>query len=314
MPMRARQIWLRGPSVCSYASGGNSFSCVPQPISAVVVPSSRKPSTLQVLTNSSTCFGLLVICVSRSLQWITFTPSFIARWLNFCSSMSCRISSAALPLTFLSLMSAVADVNQALLGEMRDETGIGAVLQHRRRAGLGPLGGHAADVHVPPVQRHLLRRARSRRSRTGPTIRPTCSRRARRGRDTTGGFRNSQCSKPGQSAGRPLPDICPAARPCSRASRACATNFTPRFSHGVSTSRRSSKSMTVMFWQRHLEVLDQNGQRALRHRPVTDEQNLIFEFQHGNILPHSRRHATFLSKNFPRDKSLLKTWLFAGPV
>ena len=28
------------------------LSCVPQPISAVVVPSSRKPSTLQVLTNS----------------------------------------------------------------------------------------------------------------------------------------------------------------------------------------------------------------------------------------------------------------------
>jgi len=44
-------------------------------ISAVVVPSSRKPSMLQVFTNSSTCFGWLVICVSRSEQWMTFTPS-----------------------------------------------------------------------------------------------------------------------------------------------------------------------------------------------------------------------------------------------
>ena len=75
MPMRARQIWFFGPSACSKASGGSSFSCVPQPISAVVVPSSRKPSMLQVLTNSSTCFGWSVICVSRSLQWITLTPS-----------------------------------------------------------------------------------------------------------------------------------------------------------------------------------------------------------------------------------------------
>ena len=57
MPIRARQIWLFGPSACSKASAGSSFSCVPQPISAVVVPSSRKPSTLQVLTNSFTSLG-----------------------------------------------------------------------------------------------------------------------------------------------------------------------------------------------------------------------------------------------------------------
>ncbi len=68
MPMRARQIWLFGPAACSNASAGSSFSWVPQPISAVVVPSSRKPSTLQVLTNSSTSLGRSVICVSRSLQ------------------------------------------------------------------------------------------------------------------------------------------------------------------------------------------------------------------------------------------------------
>ena len=33
---------------------------------------------LHVLTNSSTCFGMLVICVSRSDMCMTFTPSSFA--------------------------------------------------------------------------------------------------------------------------------------------------------------------------------------------------------------------------------------------
>ena len=57
---------------------------------------------LQVLTNSSTCFGRSVTCVSRSLQWMTLTPSWRARWLNSCAAIRRLISSAALPLTFLS--------------------------------------------------------------------------------------------------------------------------------------------------------------------------------------------------------------------
>jgi hypothetical protein len=42
---------------------------------------------LQVLTNSSICFGTSVIWVSRSLQWITLTPSSIARRLNCCAAI-----------------------------------------------------------------------------------------------------------------------------------------------------------------------------------------------------------------------------------
>jgi len=42
------------------------FHGFPNLIPDVVVPSSRKPSTDHVLTNSSTCFGLADICVSRS--------------------------------------------------------------------------------------------------------------------------------------------------------------------------------------------------------------------------------------------------------
>ena len=77
MPIWARQIWFFGPSLCWKACFGSVFSCVPQPISEVVVPSSRKPSMDQVFTNSSTCLGLSVICVSRSEQWMNLHPEFL---------------------------------------------------------------------------------------------------------------------------------------------------------------------------------------------------------------------------------------------
>ena len=38
---------------------------------------------------------------------------------------------------------------------MGDQARIGAVLEHGRGAGLGPAGGHPADVHVPPIERPL---------------------------------------------------------------------------------------------------------------------------------------------------------------
>jgi hypothetical protein len=36
--------------------------------------------------------------------------------------------------------------------------------------------------------------------------------------------------------------------------------------------------------ERHLEVFGEDGEGALRHGPVTDEQNFIPEFQHGKIV------------------------------
>jgi hypothetical protein len=36
--------------------------------------------------------------------------------------------------------------------------------------------------------------------------------------------------------------------------------------------------------ERQLEVLDQNGEGALRHSPVTDEQNFVPEFQHAKVV------------------------------
>jgi len=57
---------------------------------------------LQVLTNSSICFGTSVICVSRSLQWMTLTPSSMARWLKLRVEMNPSSASAFLPLALRS--------------------------------------------------------------------------------------------------------------------------------------------------------------------------------------------------------------------
>ena len=46
----------------------------------------------------------------------------------------------------------VGKVDQSLLRPVRDQPGIGAVLQDGGGAGLAPAGGHAADVHVPPIE------------------------------------------------------------------------------------------------------------------------------------------------------------------
>jgi hypothetical protein len=54
---------------------------------------------------------------------------------------------------------------------------------------------------------------------------------------------------------------------------------------------------------RQLEVLDQNGESALGHGPITDEQNFVSEFQHGKVVSRGT-----LSKKFSRYKRLLKKW------
>ena len=61
-------------------------------------------------------------------------------------------------LDFPVLDGAIADVQQALFGEVRNEAGVGAVLDYHCGSGLGPFGCHAAEIHLPPVERHLLRR------------------------------------------------------------------------------------------------------------------------------------------------------------
>jgi hypothetical protein len=51
---------------------------------------------------------------------------------------------------------------------------------------------------------------------------------------------------------------------------------------------------------RHLDVLDQDRQGALRDRTVTDEQNLLVELDHG--VSCLTRWGVNLSKSFAQDK------------
>ena len=66
------------------------------------MPSSRKPSMDQVLTNSPTSFGRSEIWVSRSLTWITFTPMCQASRLNARVWMASHTCSRVRPLNFFS--------------------------------------------------------------------------------------------------------------------------------------------------------------------------------------------------------------------
>ena len=68
-----------------------------------------------------------------------------------------RISSASAPLTFRSASSRSAMSIKPLLGPVRNQARIGAVFDNRRRPRLAPAGRHAADVHVPPIERPLGR-------------------------------------------------------------------------------------------------------------------------------------------------------------
>ena len=110
---------------------------------------------LQVLTNSSTCLGRSVIWVSRSLQWITLTPSFIASRLKVRPSASWRISSASGPCTFRSSSSRSAMSIRPCFVQCEISPGLAPCSMTAVGPGSLPAGGHAADVHVPPVERPL---------------------------------------------------------------------------------------------------------------------------------------------------------------
>ena len=88
---------------------------------------------------------------------MTFTPSWCARWLNSARPGVVRDFLGLRADDFLVRQGPLGDVQQRLLGEMADQTGIGAMLDHRRGPGLLPRGDHPPQVHVPPVERPLGR-------------------------------------------------------------------------------------------------------------------------------------------------------------
>ena len=61
------------------------------------------------------------------------------------------------PAEFLFRQRLLRDVQQRLLGEMADQAGVGSVFDHRRRPRLAPLGDHPPQIHVAPVEGSLGR-------------------------------------------------------------------------------------------------------------------------------------------------------------
>ena len=61
------------------------------------------------------------------------------------------------PAEFLFRERLLRDVQKRVFGEMADQPGVRAMFDHRRRARLAPLGNHAPQIHVAPVEGSLGR-------------------------------------------------------------------------------------------------------------------------------------------------------------
>ena len=279
MPMRAMQIWFFGPSLWRKPYLGSVFSCVPQPSSEVVVPSSRKPSMLQVLTNSSICFGTSVIWVSRSLQWITLTPSSLARCANFPAAMWPLRASALRPLAFFSSIAAVAMSIRPCFVKCEMSPGLAPCSTTAVGALRAPLGHHPADVHVAPVERALRRVHLAARIRV-PHL------------DRCIDVKDTVVAAPLQEdAGVDVPrqvDQHVAAReiPAEDLLEVLLGHPVPDERH---PHRGPFPELLLLaleidhgdLLRGHLDVLEQDGERAFGDCAVADEYDLLAEFDHG---------------------------------
>jgi len=238
------------------------------------VPSSRKPSTLQVFR--------LVCDLGVALAAMNHLHAELLRELvefQFRDQLPDFVGGLAGD--FLVLDGTVADVNQPLLGEMGNQTGIRAVFDDRRGAGLRPFGNHLPKIHVPPVKRHLLRRGA-----LGIFIRvPQLDRRV---------------DVEHAAVVAPLEEFAAVNVPREVNQHVAGGKvFAQQRAHVfarhlladelyAALEPRCEDAATVLkihdgdVFGRRFEVFDQNGQRALRHGTVADEQDFIFEFEHDN--------------------------------
>jgi len=154
-----------------------------------------------------------------------------------------------------------------------------AVIEHGRRTGHGPLGNHLAQVHVAPVERHLLRRGID-----GMLIRIP---EFHRGVDVEHAFFVAPSEDfagvnvPGQinqhvAGGKIFAE---------QRAHVFARHAVSHELHAA-LDPRGERRLAVLeihhrdVFGRGLDVLDQNGQGALGDGSVADEQDFIFEWQH----------------------------------
>ena len=170
-----------------------------------------------------------------------------------------------------------ADVDQALLDEMRDEPGIRTVLDDGRRALGLPLRRHPAKVHVAPVER-LFRRMGSTLVRV-----PQLS----RGVDIHHAVVAAPLQDlegvdvPGQVDQKVAgPDVLREQLAHVLLGHAVAHETDPLGGPWLQLGRAVFKIHHRDIFRRHLDVLEEDRQRALGNRAVTDEEDFIFEFDH----------------------------------
>ena len=171
----------------------------------------------------------------------------------------------------------LADVDQALLHEMRDQAGVRAVLDDRGRALGLPLRRHAAEIHVAPVQRLL--------GRVGAALVriPELGRRV--------DVHHAVVAAPLENLKRvdvpgeidedvSLADVLGEQPAHVVLGHAIAHEADALGGPRLELRRAILEIHDRDILRRHLDVAEENRQRALGDRAVTDEEDFVFEFDH----------------------------------
>jgi hypothetical protein len=186
------------------------------------------------------------------------------------------------PLGLAVLLHLLADVEEPLLREVRDQAGVGAVLDHRRGALLLPAGHHPTEVHVAPVEGALggvlvLRSLvgvpdldRGVHVEYAVVVAPL--------EDLAG------VDVPGQVDDHVTgADVLLQNRRHVRAGDLLLHERDALLRPGGEHLPPVLEVHHRDVLRRHLHVLHEDGQRALRHRAVTDEQDPLSELDHVDV-------------------------------
>ena len=157
MPIRARQIWLLGPSACSKARGGQLFFMgAPTHLGRgrPLLPEALNAPGIDELVH---LFGL--VCDLRvTLAAMNDLDAELMRQVVKVPRPG--VVSDLLPLSpaeFVFRERLLRNVQERVLGEMADQAGVRSVFDHRRRPRLAPRGDHPPQIHVAPVEGSLGR-------------------------------------------------------------------------------------------------------------------------------------------------------------
>ena len=211
---------------------------------------------------------------------MTFTPSCMRQVVELPRrAMLLRSARPRRRSTFLSASSSLADVEQALLGEMRDQARVGAVLDDRRRARLASsppscgAGSCAASRASAPSD--ACRAARSYGSQTSTDVfmysTPWSWHHCRISQQSMFHARSISISPAREMLAEQAPHVLRRDR--------FWTNFTPCSVQGLSAAS-SVEVHDRDVLRVDVDVLQQNRQRALRHGAEAHEHDSARKCQH----------------------------------